>query len=130
MKYIITESQLLKVIKENNKGWNNSNSKLEKSFKFKDFKEAMNFVNKVAKIAESQNHHPEINIDYNKVKLSIFDHEKGEVSDKCHKFVGAVDELNENTSSVELQERCWKGYTQKGMKTMFGKRYPNCVKKK
>ena len=30
----------------------------------------------------------------------------------------------------ELTERCWKGYTQQGMKTMFGKRYPNCVKKK
>jgi hypothetical protein len=30
----------------------------------------------------------------------------------------------------ELTERCWAGYTQKGMKTMFGKRYPNCVKKK
>jgi hypothetical protein len=33
-------------------------------------------------------------------------------------------------SEEELNERCWKGYTQKGMKTMFGKRYPNCVKKK
>ena len=31
---------------------------------------------------------------------------------------------------TELKERCWAGYTQKGMKTMFGKRYPNCVKKK
>mgnify|MGYP003347898749 CR=1 FL=1 len=29
----------------------------------------------------------------------------------------------------ELSEKCWPGYTQKGMKTMFGKRYPNCVKK-
>jgi hypothetical protein len=29
----------------------------------------------------------------------------------------------------ELTEKCWTGYTQKGMKTMFGKRYPNCVKK-
>jgi hypothetical protein len=29
----------------------------------------------------------------------------------------------------EINEKCWKGYTQKGMKTMFGKRYPNCVKK-
>lgn len=35
-------------------------------------------------------------------------------------------EVNE----TELTEKCWKGYTQKGMKTMFGKRYPNCVKKK
>ena len=30
----------------------------------------------------------------------------------------------------EITERCWPGYTQKGMKTMFGKRYPNCVKVK
>jgi sRNA-binding regulator protein Hfq len=29
-----------------------------------------------------------------------------------------------------ITEKCWKGYTQKGMKTMFGKRYPNCVKKR
>ena len=28
-----------------------------------------------------------------------------------------------------LNEKCWRGYTKKGMKTMFGKRYPNCVKK-
>lgn len=35
----------------------------------------------------------------------------------------------QNEVEQELVERCWKGYTQKGMKTMFGKRYPNCVKK-
>jgi hypothetical protein len=34
----------------------------------------------------------------------------------------------EEQNESELTERCWKGYTQKGMKTMFGKRYPNCVK--
>ena len=28
-----------------------------------------------------------------------------------------------------LDEKCWAGYEKKGMKTMFGKRYPNCVKK-
>ena len=36
---------------------------------------------------------------------------------------------NSEMKEGELTERCWKGYTQKGMKTMFGKRYPNCVKK-
>jgi hypothetical protein len=34
----------------------------------------------------------------------------------------------EEMKEGEITERCWKGYTQKGMKTMFGKRYPNCVK--
>jgi len=38
------------------------------------------------------------------------------------------DTHKEEMSESELTERCWKGYTQKGMKTMFGKRYPNCVK--
>lgn len=42
----------------------------------------------------------------------------------CHKC-GHTNKVNEE----EITERCWKGYTQKGMKTMFGKRYPNCVKK-
>ena len=34
----------------------------------------------------------------------------------------------QNQNESELTEKCWPGYTQKGMKTMFGKRYPNCVK--
>jgi hypothetical protein len=34
----------------------------------------------------------------------------------------------EDINESEITERCWKGYTQKGMKTMFGKKYPNCVK--
>ena len=38
--------------------------------------------------------------------------------------------LKVETNESELNERCWKGYTQKGMKTMFGKKYPNCVKVK
>ena len=38
--------------------------------------------------------------------------------------------IKENSESVNwLYEKCWKGYEKKGMKTMFGKRYPNCVKK-
>ena len=40
--------------------------------------------------------------------------------------------LKENTNTIKvwsLDEKCWKGYEKKGMKTMFGKRYPNCVKK-
>jgi len=39
------------------------------------------------------------------------------------------DDDSELYENEELKEKCWKGYTQKGMKTMFGKRYPNCIKK-
>jgi hypothetical protein len=40
-----------------------------------------------------------------------------------------VNDQKTEMGEQEVTERCWKGYTQKGMKTMFGKRYPNCVKK-
>ena len=49
---------------------------------------------------------------------------------KCRK-VGAKNWGNKTKKEeVELDEKCWAGYEKKGMKTMFGKRYPNCVKKK
>ena len=41
-----------------------------------------------------------------------------------------VDESVNEIKIWDLNEKCWKGYEKKGMKTMFGKRYPNCVKKK
>lgn len=114
------------------KGWGNSEKSLSKDFKFKNFQDSIDFVNQVAKIAEKQNHHPKISIDYDKVNVSITDHEKGSVSDKCHKFVDEVNKIGLDKTEVketELTEKCWPGYTQKGMKTMYGKRYPNCVKK-
>ena len=39
-----------------------------------------------------------------------------------------IESIKEEQNESEITERCWKGYTQKGMKTMFGKKYPNCVK--
>jgi len=101
------------------KDWSESNQKLEKTFKFKDFNDAIDFVNKIGKIAETQNHHPDIEIKYNKVKLSITDHEKGEVSDKCHKLVKAID----NMGNKELTEyaRTLKNSRQQGVGLKFPK---------
>ena len=49
---------------------------------------------------------------------------------KCRK-AGAANWGNKSEeTNYELDEKCWPGYEKKGMKTMFGKRYPNCVKKK
>ena len=101
------------------KGWGDSNQKLERTFKFKDFNESIDFVNKVAKIAETQNHHPDIEIKYDKVKISITDHEKGGVSEKCHKFVKSIDDIG----NEELTEyaRTLKNARQQGVGLRFPK---------
>jgi 4a-hydroxytetrahydrobiopterin dehydratase len=114
-----TIKRILKETIVESKNWGNSNKKLEKTFKFKDFNESIDFVNKVAKIAETQNHHPDIEINYDKVKLSITDHEKGEVSDKCHELVKSIDDMG----NEELTEyaRTLKNARQQGVGLRFPK---------
>ena len=47
---------------------------LEKEYKFKDFAQALEFVNKVGRLAESQGHHLDIYLSWGKVKLTIWTH--------------------------------------------------------
>ena len=49
-------------------------SKITKEYKFKDFKDAMEFVNKVSVVAEKEGHHPDIEIHYNKVNIILWTH--------------------------------------------------------
>lgn len=49
--------------------------KIEKDFKFKDFKEALAFINQVGTIAEQENHHPDINLhNWNRVNITLSTH--------------------------------------------------------
>jgi hypothetical protein len=59
----------------------------------------------------------------------IFKKSEKEEMDKYLEKLRDEDTKKGEQNESELTEKCWKGYTQKGMKTMFGKRYPNCVKK-
>ena len=67
-----------KKLNEQVEGWNleekNRHLQISKQFKFRDFKEALDFVNKVGAIAEDQGHHPNLYIIYNKVKVVLYTH--------------------------------------------------------
>jgi 4a-hydroxytetrahydrobiopterin dehydratase len=59
------------------KGWDLIHEgihRIKKEFAFDDFNQSMNFVNKVAEIAEGENHHPDIHIYYDTVELEIHTH--------------------------------------------------------
>ena len=73
--------------------WNESGGYLQKSFEFKDFKEALDFINKVGMISESMNHHPEIINNYNKVHLKLKTHDKNQITELDHKMAKKVDDL-------------------------------------
>lgn len=69
--------------------------KLSRKFKFKDFKEAMGFVNKVADIAESEGHHPDIYIYYNKVNLELTTHAIDGISPNDFIVAAKIDAISE-----------------------------------
>ncbi len=72
----------------------NEDISIEKTLRFKDFKEALNFVNKVGAIAESEGHHPDIGIlGWNKVKILLTTHAIGGLSDNDFILASKIDEL-------------------------------------
>ena len=76
--------------------WLLENNKQVKTFHFSDYNAVMTFVNKVMQIAEDQNHHPSLLVEYALVRISITDHDLGRVSEKCIKFMEAVDLIEIN----------------------------------
>ena len=58
-------------------GWSRKNGEITKNYKFSNFIAAMAFVNHVADLAETMDHHPDILIQYNKVKLTLSTHSAG-----------------------------------------------------
>ncbi len=54
--------------------WSLGDKDLSREYKFKDFREAMDFVNETAAIANAEDHHPDVFISYNKVRITLSTH--------------------------------------------------------
>jgi 4a-hydroxytetrahydrobiopterin dehydratase len=63
-------------------GWSEVGGALERTFTFPGFQDALAFVNRVGELAESENHHPDIRIDYRRVTLRWWTHTAGGVTDR------------------------------------------------
>ena len=78
-------------------GWNYKDHHIGKLYELNNFKEALNFVNKIGEAAEDMNHHPDIFIhSWNKVKITLCTHSESGVTEKdfilAHKIEKALDE--------------------------------------
>jgi 4a-hydroxytetrahydrobiopterin dehydratase len=57
--------------------WTKRGKTISRTFKFENFMHSLDFVNRVAKKAQKLNHHPDIDIRYDKVKLTLTTHDAG-----------------------------------------------------
>ena len=73
--------------------WRLHQKSIEREFRFKNFKEAMVFVNKVADIAEEEGHHPDMHIFYNRVRFQLTTHAIGGLSTNDFILAAKIDLL-------------------------------------
>jgi 4a-hydroxytetrahydrobiopterin dehydratase len=74
--------------------WKREDDQIVREWKFKDFAEAMAFVNRVASAAEDANHHPDILVHgWNKVRLSLTNHSAGGLTEPDFEMARRFDEL-------------------------------------
>jgi 4a-hydroxytetrahydrobiopterin dehydratase len=79
---ILTQDEISKNLSSLS-GWMQEGNQIAKQFQFKDFVEALAFVNKTGAEAEKMNHHPDIFIHaWNKVKITISTHSEGGITKK------------------------------------------------
>ena len=75
--------------------WDLDKKQIERVFEFDDFTRAMDFVNSVAEIAEEDEHHPDIDIRYNKVRIALSTHAEGGLTDLDFEVAEKIDTLVE-----------------------------------
>jgi 4a-hydroxytetrahydrobiopterin dehydratase len=66
---------------------------LAKTFSFKDFKQALDFTNKVGALAESEGHHPDIELSWGKVKIKLFTHAVDGLSENDFILAAKIDQI-------------------------------------
>src|ERR1035437_4934030 len=90
---ILTKEQIAESIKKLH-GWRLKGTTIEKTFKFNNFEQAINFINKVAYIASIENHHPDILLwNINNVKLTITTFCTGTLSKLDFSFASKIDQI-------------------------------------
>jgi 4a-hydroxytetrahydrobiopterin dehydratase len=74
------------------KDWTLKDEKIVKILQFPSFMEAIDFVNKIAKIAEIHNHHPIININWKTVRISLKSFDVNSITERDFSLASAIEE--------------------------------------
>ena len=75
--------------------WELEKKHIERTFEFDDFSDSIDFVNSVAEVAGEEEHHPDIDIRYNKVRLLLTTHSKGGLTELDFALAERIDTLAE-----------------------------------
>jgi 4a-hydroxytetrahydrobiopterin dehydratase len=86
----LNDAQIAQALRQT-PGWERAGPEITRTYRFKDFREALAFVNRVGSLAEHAGHHPDIDIRYSAVTLALTSHDAGGLSGKDFELARAID---------------------------------------
>ena len=89
---LLSEAEIVTRLKEIPR-WSLEGNAITRTWKFKDFPEALRFINKVGKLAESMDHHPDIHNSWATVRLVLSTHDKGGLTNLDFELAKKIDAL-------------------------------------
>lgn len=74
-------------------GWERDGDAIKKVFQLDDFKGSVDFINRLTPLAEEMNHHPDLDVSWNKVTVTISTHSEGGLTENDFELAGKIDSV-------------------------------------
>ncbi len=89
----LVEGEIKEYLDQLSTGWEIIHGRLKKEFPFENFNRGVVFINDIATIAETENHHPDIGLHYSKVEVEFYTHSIGGLSVNDFIMASKIDEI-------------------------------------
>jgi 4a-hydroxytetrahydrobiopterin dehydratase len=90
---LLTDEEIQDQLAGLDDGWERTGDAIRRKFKFEDFKESIDFVNRITPEAEEMNHHPDLAISWNTVTVTLSTHSQGGVTENDFELASRIDPL-------------------------------------
>ena len=88
---LLSDEEIQSRLEDLEEGWERDGDALKRQFKFADFKESIDFVNRITPEAEEMNHHPDLAISWNKVTVTLSTHSEGGLTENDFELASKID---------------------------------------
>lgn len=95
---LLTDEQVAEAV-STLRGWAREGDRLVKVFTFGDFAGAVAFVDRLVAPSDEQNHHPDVAIHWNQVRLSLWTHASGGITERDVRLARTIDQMTETTDA-------------------------------
>lgn len=89
---VLSDDQISERLQDRD-GWERDGDAIKRKFKFADFQESVDFINRITPVAEEMNHHPDLAVSWDTVTVTLSTHSEGGITESDFELAGRIDSL-------------------------------------